>query len=324
VPDVHAVPANAAERAPLLLALAGGAWTLLAGWAAARVSRRWLLERRRIARLAVLPESASMRVLAKSAGIESVHWVLDPSAASPAAWSPATVIVPSWALENLDTSQRLSVLAHELAHLRRHDPYWRLAYALLAAVLPAPLLGAARKRLADLAEHRCDAWAAQTIRDPQALAQALLRCAEFAFSGPPRPGFAAPMAHARSPLVERVQRLLEDQPMRFEALTPLRRTALACAMLGAIAVLPSLHPLQAAVVRSPEPPPVAAPAAPIAPVAPTPDQTAPAPPAPPADPPPPPAPPPAPAPPAPPPPPPEPPKKSVAPAPVAPDPPPKT
>lgn len=260
----------------LAASLSGAAWLWTLGMLglALRMLGAWWIERRRCR---VLPDVTASDVhgeaaeLAQCAQLPSVRLASDPQLASPAALAPATVCLPPWALTALRPRQRRAMLAHEIAHLARRDPYWQLLYALLP---PLPLAALARRRLADLAEHACDAWAARQTGGGRALAESLALCVERGFSGHRVPQFAAPMAKASSPVVERVQRLIEDKPMRFERVSPWRRAVLGAAVLMAALAMPGIalvgNPLLAGVVTDPAqlPPPPAPPAPPAPPQAP--------------------------------------------------------
>jgi beta-lactamase regulating signal transducer with metallopeptidase domain len=261
---------------PTVLAFIGWAWMLFAIAASGRLLWHWHRERRRVLNLpAVAAEAVSTEALSlfKSAGLDTLSLRRDANSASPAALSPATICLPPWALQQLGPQQRQAMLAHEIAHLQRRDPDWRLACALRACVLWVPLTAIARRRLDELAEHACDAWSARNTGNGRALAEALAVCAEFGYNGREVSAFAAPMAQPRSALVERVQRLIEEQPMQFERLSTLRRVLLSSALLAGVVALPGLTIVDSAlagIVLSekeppPPPPPPPAPPAPPAP-----------------------------------------------------------
>lgn len=70
------------------------------------------------------------------------------------------VLVPAALLARLPRSSLRLVLAHELVHVRRGDPWVRLLELLVAVVLPwSPLRGLARRRLRLAEELACDAAA---------------------------------------------------------------------------------------------------------------------------------------------------------------------
>lgn len=292
---------------PRVLSILGWLWTALALVLVARIAWRFQRERRRAAALEPVADLALLeqaRTLGCVGTLYAVRVVVDPKHVSPSALPPATLCVPPWAVEQLSPAQRRAMLAHEIAHLTRRDPQWRVACAVIAAVLPAPLLGTARKRLDLLAELACDAWSARITGEGRALAESLALCAELGFSGQSTPTYAASMAASRSALVERVRRLIEDQPMHFEKLTLARRGALLLSLALAAATLPGvtlLRPAQAGAQIAPKAPsaqvhdqrmpaPPAPPASPVppappaAPAAPADLPTPPSPPAPPAPP----------------------------------------
>src|SRR5207248_3638012 len=97
----------------------------------------------------------------------------------------ARVLIPSVLWDRLGESQRLSLLAHELAHLRRRDHWVRLP-EVLASVLYwwCPLTWYARRRLREAEELCCDAWVVWALPDAgRDYASALLETVEFVSSG---------------------------------------------------------------------------------------------------------------------------------------------
>ena len=54
---------------------------------------------------------------------------------SPVAALGRRIVMPGWALELLDRDQLAAMLAHEVAHLARRDPLWKLMVALGGALL---------------------------------------------------------------------------------------------------------------------------------------------------------------------------------------------
>lgn len=305
-PPATGHPGESAVFGATGLAVIGWSWTLLGGLLIARLLWRWRRELHRVRALPIVSLDVVVDdagALVRSAGLDSISLRQDCALASPVAVARTTVCVPPWALQQLRPLQRRAMLAHELAHLMRCDPHWRVALAASACVLPLPMAATARRRLDHLAEHACDAWAARQTGAGRALAEALAACAEYGLSGRQVSAFAAAMAPPRSALVERVQRLIEDKPMQFDRISTLRRTLLGSALLIGIAVLPGLTIVDSAIAgivvnEKDQPPP--APPAPPAPPEPAQPPAPPPPPPPPTDPVPPPAPPTPPAPPAPP------------------------
>src|SRR5262249_14358926 len=86
---------------------------------------------------------------------------LIPGAVAPMVWSlgRAAVYFPAELLRRLSATQRASLVAHELAHLRRGDHWVRwLELAVVAAYWWCPLAWFARRELQRAEEECCDAW----------------------------------------------------------------------------------------------------------------------------------------------------------------------
>ncbi|MBV8605204.1 MAG: hypothetical protein JO224_11010 [Pelomonas sp.] len=227
----HAI-ASAAALLWLVGALAGLA--LLAGgalWLAAAVRR---LPRRYGAEV-----EAQALALSRRAGLRAPALRGDARWQSPLLTPGGTICLPAWT-EALAPAQREAVLAHELAHLRRRDPAWRAAgQAVVRLAWLQPLNRVALARLDTLAELACDAWAARLTGGPLPLAECLLRAAEQA-QGRRTPRLAAAMSRRRSPLAQRLERLLEGDAMNDEKAKPLARKTrwivAACVLTAAVAV----------------------------------------------------------------------------------------
>lgn len=163
-----------------------------------------------------------------------------PDARSPMVLPGASVLLPAWA-EALTPAQQRAMLAHELSHLQRRDPAWRIAQRL--AALPLffhPLARHARRRLDALAEDACDARAAQLLGSGRPLAECLATCLSHAGARAGQPALAVAMAGDAGAVVRRVRNLLENRAMPFKPLSPaVRRTAIVLA-LAAIVALPGL------------------------------------------------------------------------------------
>ena len=116
------------------------------------------------------------------------------------------VLLPARVLERLPLAQIEALLAHELAHIRRHDYLWNLlASALEVALFYHPAVWLLGRELCAAREECCDALAAEVCPDRVTYARALAAVAECratAMMIVPAP------AAARSPLVARVRRLL--------------------------------------------------------------------------------------------------------------------
>lgn len=153
---------------------------------------------------------------------------------SPVCGGSHTILLPTWA-DTLDAASQRALLAHELAHLRRRDPQWRIADAIVVALMGGlpPFRNAAR-RLEALAEFACDADAARRTQAPRALAECIAQCLEHQYAALPR--LTVAMAVPESPVVERVQRLIEERPMFTSERPILRRSLIALAIVGALSL----------------------------------------------------------------------------------------
>lgn len=117
--------------------------------------------------------------------------------------------------EELSASAQRVMLAHELAHLVRRDPFWStLSRGLEVIFFIQPLLRTARRRLDESSEFLCDAWAVQRTGDRIALAECLTEVAGWVLAHPGRgldaqgTQLACGMAGKKSPLARRVERIL--------------------------------------------------------------------------------------------------------------------
>lgn len=160
------------------------------------------------------------------------------------------ICLPRWAVEKLPSPALDAVLAHELAHVRRHDPLVLLGVTLLQGLLFwQPLNRLAHRRLAALAELNADAVAAQLTGKPRALAQALAECAtqlKHLSSTSPALMAGVAMATRRSPLVQRVERLLRGIPMRELELSRLIKVCGFIAVAVTVIALPAFGPARGA------------------------------------------------------------------------------
>lgn len=133
-----------------------------------------------------------------------------------------TICIPRWAYANLTEDQRDAMLAHEVAHVLRRDPAWRLAMQILCRVcFFQPLHKVATHKLELLAELACDESAAHSSGKPQELAEALYACARISKASD-APSLALAMSRQGSPLLKRVTSLL-DQDLLMRAAAPQTR-----------------------------------------------------------------------------------------------------
>ena len=159
---------------------------------------------------------------------------------SPIALGRREICLPECVMPQLTPVQRRVMLAHELAHLERHDPFWLIAFNGAASLwFFQPLNRIARHRFQVAAEQLCDEWALQHTREPLALAQCLAEVAHWLRgerSPLPYPG----MAEASSSLVDRVERVLGGRRERL-TLTRSARLAAAIAVAGFMVAAPAVN-----------------------------------------------------------------------------------
>jgi beta-lactamase regulating signal transducer with metallopeptidase domain len=248
---------------------------LIAGWLAgallalARLGTSFVRLERLLARAEPV-EDARLRTdvaaLAIQADIEAPRLAAFDDLASPIAARGRRILLPRWAIELLDREQLRAMLAHETAHIARRDPAWKFVTAVWCALFWfLPLAPLARRRLDEIAELACDAWAARHLGDGRSLAECLAECAERRVGGFD-PDLAPAMASRESPLLQRIDRLLAGVPMNNQIAGVRAGVVVAMALALAAFALPGVS-LRSALAQ---PAPSAPPAAPVPPAPPTP------------------------------------------------------
>lgn len=258
-----APPTTWEDSAGLLPTLAWTEWAFL-GWALGGVvlltllsvgSRR--LSRRLAGRKMVLdgPLPEVLARLRRRAGIwRRVRLSVSPGLDAPVALGilRPEICLPPRALSGLAREQQEAMLAHELAHVARLDPLWlEVVRAVQTLFFFQPLNRVARRRLGECAEFLCDDWAVAHTGDPVGLAGCLAEVARW-IVGDAEPLPACSMADLRSPLGERVERLLDEQRRPDGA--PAWLAPLGAALLSATAmVAPGFARTEPAPPPEPEP-----------------------------------------------------------------------
>jgi beta-lactamase regulating signal transducer with metallopeptidase domain len=225
-----------------------GVWLLGAFIALARSTGSLLRLRRELAhavpvtRADVLDDLAA---LAARAGVQAPRLLCLQALPSPIAVIGARIVLPAWSLQTLDRAQLQAMLAHELGHIVRGDPNWKLLSAGWCALLWfVPPAAIARRRLDDIAELACDAFAASHTGDGRSLAECLATCAERHVRGdlPGADAFelAPAMAARQSSLLQRIERLLEGTSMDTNGSRALPRTVAALVLAAAVFCLPAI------------------------------------------------------------------------------------
>lgn len=245
---------------------------LIAGWLAGalialtRLAAAWLGLRRSLRRAEPVDKTqlvTDVAALAIQAGIEAPRLGALDDLASPIA-ARGRILLPHWAVDLLDREQLRAMLAHETAHIARRDPDWKLAIAAWSALIWfVPLAKLARRRLDEVAEISCDAWAAIHLGDGRSLAECLAECAERRIGGIDI-ALAPAMAGRESPLLQRIDYLIAGVPMNTRHAGVRAALAVVAALAIAAFALPGVS-LQAA---SAPPTPLAPPAPPAVAAAP--------------------------------------------------------
>jgi beta-lactamase regulating signal transducer with metallopeptidase domain len=246
--------AATAPRAPWELDAGRLSW-LLAAWSiGAALMALWTMRQaiglrrlKRRVRRHHRPASAALQArvaaLAAQMDVRAPRAVVLPDLASPLVLSK-TVLLPRWA-EGLDEVQQTAMLAHELAHLRRRDPRWRIMQRL--ALIPLffhPLAWRAVHRLEALAETLCDRAAVERAgEDRNAGARALAECLAECLarqSEQRTPMWAVAMAEHSGGIVERVRQLLETSSVKFSSIPKRWRWGAVLAVLALLIALPGV------------------------------------------------------------------------------------
>lgn len=228
----RALPAlTVAWLAGVVLMLARLAWQVTAARALLRGApisdERWLAWRDELC--AALGITRTVRLLELPASgrfAPGGRWGWSRRAATPAFWGPAAwgvvrpvVLLPLAALTGLSPEVLRAILAHELAHVRRHDYLVNLAQMAIEALLFFnPAVWWINRQIRAEREACCDRLAADVTGQPWTVPEALyewaVRMAELGQQDERAPSVAsvAPAwsgrASSRWPLVDRARRLL--------------------------------------------------------------------------------------------------------------------
>jgi len=247
-----------------------GAFLTLAGLGLARLSfERARLSRTLGERLPIVsgPLARMFEELTADADLAGeVHLTQSHRLPTPVAIGTSEVCIPEGVLEALPREEQRCILAHELAHLIRRDPTWRMTLRAIESVFFfQPLNRVARARIQELAEFACDDYAAQNTQEGGIMMARSLASAAQWIESIQAPALAAALTRPESPLVQRVERLLGEPEARNLSQ---RQRALMVFASASFAILGAVAPTFAA-DKPPAPP--AAPGAPVAPDTPAPD-----------------------------------------------------
>jgi beta-lactamase regulating signal transducer with metallopeptidase domain len=239
-PVAAAPPAAAPVDVGLLLAgvsLAGSA--VVVGMLALRVRR--LASLLRYAQPATAPLRSELAILCRRLGIARPPLLqLVPGCVTPMLWgSPwrARVLLPAELCARMSAGELRSLLAHELAHLRRRDHQVRWLELCCAALFWwHPLVWLAARALRTAEEECCDAWVVWALPGgARAYADALVKTVQFLSGG----AGAVPVAATGIGPVQDLNRRLT---MIMKTTTPrsLSRLGRVLVFATALAVLPTL------------------------------------------------------------------------------------
>jgi WD40 repeat protein len=246
------VPAQTGRWLPSWESLVLGLWGVGSLISIGLVVRR----ARRFARLLHFASPApgwlvdEVAVSAGRLGLRSVPRVrVVPGGIAPLVWAVGrpTLYFPAGLLDRLSTEQRLALVTHELAHLRRWDHVVRLIeFAALALYWWCPLAWLARRELRRIEEEACDAEVLAAVPGcGYAYASAILETIEYLAGVAPSPRLASGIGDAAS-LKRRMVLILNTTSPRGTS----RRTRLVLLLAGIalLAVGPKLTRLSASAV----------------------------------------------------------------------------
>jgi beta-lactamase regulating signal transducer with metallopeptidase domain len=171
----------------------------------------------------------------------AVHLI--PGRVSPLVWAlPFTrprLVVPSGMVEQLSRDELESLLAHELAHVKRRDHWVRWLELLVTGLFWwLPLVWLVRRNLRTVEEQCCDAWVVWSLPGrAEAYARALLHTVAFlADTRTAMPPVASGARHVRQ-LERRLTMIMERTPPRM--LGTAARLAVAVAAVLMLSFLPT-------------------------------------------------------------------------------------
>jgi beta-lactamase regulating signal transducer with metallopeptidase domain/5-hydroxyisourate hydrolase-like protein (transthyretin family) len=255
--DIEIALANSfadADWLPTVLLIAGSlflaVWVAVGIWFAGRLVYGLVVVRRlgrslRPATDARLIEAAQ-KVFAAAGAPSAARIAESPMAPAPLTlgWFRAAIVVPDGLASALTDEQLSSMLAHELAHVQRRDTLIGLAQQLAAAAFWwNPFVHAVNRQINRLRERLCDDFAAIQNGHGVALAQALVRVAEWSAARTRPSPLTSGLLEDFSDLEERVQRLTEE---RRTASSHLSRKSISALggfglLLGSLLMLPILR-----------------------------------------------------------------------------------
>jgi beta-lactamase regulating signal transducer with metallopeptidase domain len=221
------------------LSVAVGAWALVVGVLWTRLLRDYL----RIRKLQKsgagedLPAFWQARFdrLADAMGVRAVARVVDSAklaAPTVIGWMRPVVLMPARVLTGLSQEQVEALIAHELAHVRRHDFAVNLVQSVVESLLfYHPAVWWVSKGIRTEREYCCDDAALRATTDRMAYARALTTLESWRGAGFPNdPALQAGMSTLGGSFMQRIQRMVGVRPSKRSGRGPR-------AVLGALVVL---------------------------------------------------------------------------------------
>ncbi len=153
------------------------------------------------------------------------------------------ICIPIHLIENMPPDRLRAILAHEIAHLRRHDPFFMtLTHVVQYLFWFQPLNILARRQLIQLAEYQCDRFAATHTASPFSVAHCLTDLAEHITADHlPIRAVIPTMVAGKSTLAHRIHRLVNITP-RARRLLSTSVIALAFSLITLVAFFaPAIH-----------------------------------------------------------------------------------
>jgi beta-lactamase regulating signal transducer with metallopeptidase domain len=207
-------------------------WMLGVGILALRLAGGWLWMQRMKSHGAV-PADAALQAIVKRLSrtlhiARTITLLRSPAVDVPTVigWLRPTVLLPMSALSGLSPLQVEAILAHELAHVRRHDYFVNLLQTLLETLLfYHPAVWWVSGQIRTERENCCDDLAVSLCGDPVVYASALADLEEL--RGPASP---LVMAANGGVLLKRVKRLLTG-PVQHAGRGPAWLAAMGAALL---------------------------------------------------------------------------------------------
>ncbi len=185
----------------------------------------------RLRRRGAMPDEALrtlLAALARRLGIKQPVRILiavDGESPSVVGWLRPVVLMPSAALLGLTTEQLEAVLAHELAHVRRHDYLVNMLQILVETLLfYHPAVWWVSARIRHERELCCDDMAVRTCGDAVCYARALTRLERLRITAP-----AMAMGSNSGSMLYRIQRLLGGGAQEY---APSKLPAILALVLG--------------------------------------------------------------------------------------------